>query len=364
MKLLSLNCRGYRNLTDICFAPQPGVNVIWGENAQGKTNLLEAIWLFTGGHSFRGARDSELIRRGGDSAVLSLHFFSEEREQTAELTFEGGRRKNQLNGIPLRSSAGLVGHVCAVIFSPEHIALVREGPAHRRAFLDTALCQIHPGYVRLLNRCQRTLTQRNALLKDIPRHRELADTLPIWDERLAVDGTAIMQQRERYLQPLAERAAAVYAGLSRGQEVLALRYQRSAENLREALRTGREHDIRQGFTGAGPHRDDMDITLDGAPARSFASQGQKRSIVLALKLAEAQILEQKTGEKPLVLLDDVLSELDGARQDYLLNHLTENQVFITCCEPAQALSLHGGGLFQVRNGTVSAARPEETPANG
>lgn len=359
MRVLSLHCRGYRNLQDVFFEPGPGVNVIWGQNAQGKTNLLEALWLFTGGRSFRGTKDSELVMHGTDKAELKLCFFSEEREQTAAVSIADGRRKAELNGIPLPSPGRLVGHIGAVIFSPEHVALVRGGPADRRVFLDTALCQIRPGYVRLLNRYQHTLSQRNALLKDIPRHRELEDTLPIWDARLVSDGETIVRARRRYLEHLAQEASKIYDGLSRGQEKLCLSYLCTANDFSASLRQERERDIRQGFTGTGPHRDDMEILLDGCAARSCGSQGQKRSIVLSLKLAEAKILEAVSKEKPAVLLDDVLSELDNSRQDYLLNHLSGCQVFITCCEPAQVQLLQVGKLFHTEAGTVIPGAPEE-----
>lgn len=354
MKVLSLRHAGYRNLEAGVFAPGEGVNVICGKNAQGKTNLLEALWLFTGGRSFRGVRDGDLIRRGEAQAKLALSFYRDDRAQEAALALVGNRRQASLNGVPLRSPGQLVGQVCAVIFSPEHIALVREGPAGRRAFLDGALCQIRPGYARLLGRYQRTLSQRNALLKDIPRHCELEDTLAVWDEKLVQDGARIVAQRTAYLELLGPAAAGQYSGLSHGRETLALSYQHSAPDLRAALRAGRRQDIRQGFTGAGPHRDDLNLLLDGENARSFGSQGQKRSIVLALKLGEAAILEARTGEKPLVLLDDVLSELDAGRQEYLLNHLAGCQVFITCCEPGQAARLRGGRVFAVEAGRVTA----------
>ncbi len=355
MKVLSLRHQGYRNLEPDTFFPGEGVNLICGPNAQGKTNLLEALWLFTGGRSFRGTRDSELVRRGEEQAKLTLSFYRDDREQEAQLTLSGGKRHASLNGVPLHSPGQLVGRICAVIFSPEHISLVREGPAGRRAFLDGALCQIRPGYVRLLNRYRRTLSQRNALLKDIPRHCELEDTLAIWDEKLVQDGAKIVAQRTAYLDLLRGIAAERYSGLSHGRETLSLTYRESAPDLRASLRAGRRRDIQQGFTGAGPHRDDFSMEINSENARAFGSQGQKRSIVLALKLAEAAILEERTGEKPLVLLDDVLSELDATRQEYLLNHLTDCQVFITCCEPGQAAQLRGGRLFSVQAGRVTAS---------
>jgi len=359
LRILSLCCRNYRNLQDVSFFPQPGVNVIWGQNAQGKTNLLEAVWLFTGGHSFRGTKDSELVQHGSSGARLQLRFYSQEREQSAEIFLENSRRRAELNGVALRSPGRLVGHIHAVVFSPEHLSLVREGPANRRNFLDAALCQLKPSYVHLLNRYQRTLSQRNALLKDIPRHRELEDTLPIWDTKLAADGTRIVAERKSYLKLLACTATSVYSGLSHGKETLRLSYSCTADDLGAALQKGRLRDIRQGFTGEGPHRDDMEILLDNASARSCASQGQKRSIVLALKLAEASTLGKSTGETPIILLDDVLSELDSSRQDYLLNHLSKCQVFITCCEPAQTQILQSGGLFRAENGMIKPEQPNK-----
>ncbi|ARP49414.1 MULTISPECIES: DNA replication/repair protein RecF [Caproicibacterium] len=359
MRIVSLSCRDYRNLAPLCFSPKPEGNVLWGQNAQGKTNLLEALWIFTGGRSFRGAKDSELVRHGAAGARLLLSFYSEEREQSAEIRIAGGRRQVLLNGIALHSPGELVGHVYAVIFSPEHLALVRGGPANRRSFMDAALCQMKPGYAGILSRYHRALSQRNALLKDIPRHWELEDTLPIWDARLVQDGERIVSQRKAFLSRLSVFASSVYAGLSHGAESLQIFYHASAPNFADNLQKEHKQDIRQGFTGAGPHRDDMVLQLNDSSARSYASQGQKRSIVLALKLAEAHILEECTGEKPAVLLDDVLSELDSARQDYLLNHLSQYQVFITCCEPQQAMNLHSGGLFRVENGMVTAAGPEK-----
>lgn len=353
MKVLSLRWRDYRNLQEGAMEPCAGMNVLYGGNAQGKTNVLEALWLFTGSHSFRGSRDAELPRHGAGQARLELRFYSEEREQEAAIRLENGRRYAALNGVPLRGAGQLCGRVGAVIFSPEHIALVREGPAGRRDFLDAALCQLRPGYVKLLNRYQHTLAQRNALLKDIVRHRELAETLPIWDERLCADGLRMVAQREAYVQRLAPMAGEIYAGLSQGAEALQLRYCRSAPDMAAALRAQAALDVQRGFTGAGPHRDELALLLDGQPARAFASQGQKRSIVLALKLAEARMLERLRGEKPLVLLDDVLSELDPRRQAYLLQNLSGCQTFLTCCEPGNTERMAGGALFQVEQGCVT-----------
>ena len=367
MKVLELRASGFRNLETLRFSPCGGLNAVTGENAQGKTNLLEAMWLFTGGRSFRGARDQELVRAGAQEARLSLTFFSGGREQRAELTLRGGARQAVLNGVPKRGMAELIGRFCAVVFSPEHLSLVKGGPAERRAFLDSALCQAKPSYAIAYARYRRTLNQRNALLKDIARHPELEDTLPIWDDRLCRSGAVLIRERHAYLERFAPRASAHYAGIAHGREELRLTYEPScggdmAESLRRALR----EDIRFGHTSVGPHRDDIGIEIGGMAARLYASQGQQRSAVLAMKLAEAAVLAEACGEEPVVFLDDVLSELDGSRQLYLLSSLSGRQSFLTGCElPLRAL---GGtaARFLVRGGAVSPAEaaPDEAEPAG
>lgn len=354
MKVLSLTARGFRNLEPLQFSPHEGLNVICGENAQGKTNLLEAMWLFTGGRSFRGAKDAELVRVGEEQAEIALSFFSQEREQTAGMTLRGGVRRASLNGVPKKGMAELVGRFCAVIFSPEHLSLVKGGPVERRAFLDSALCQVRPSYAALFSRYRHTLNQRNALLKDIARHAELLDTLPIWDERLCRYGEAIVRERRSYLERFSPLAAAHYEGISRGRERLELSYEPSfTGDLAQALRHARREDLRNGHTSVGPHRDDVSIQLSGMAARSFASQGQQRSAVLAMKLAEAGVLAQSCGEEPVVFLDDVLSELDAARQEYLLRQLHGRQVFLTGCElPGVIPESKDGGLFVMDRGVL------------
>lgn len=363
MKIQRIAFQQFRNLLPDELLPHEGMNVIYGQNAQGKTNLLEAIWLFTGGRSFRGSRDAELIAFGQEQARLELDFFSEEREQNAVLTIRGKKRAATINGVETGGVMELVGKVRAVIFSPEHLSLVKEGPALRRSFLDGAICQWKPVYTKLLFQYNRILQQRNALLKDIPRHAELLDTLDIWDEKLAQKGGALLRERTRYVQELTEPAARVYGGISQGREAFSLRYRSLysgegeapayAEAFREALGAARRDDLSAGFTTVGPHRDDLDIFVDGRDARAFASQGQQRSCVLALKLAEAELLEQLAGEPPVVLLDDVMSELDAGRQDYLLYQLGGRQVFMTCCELEAVARFSGGGRFQMEAGRLT-----------
>lgn len=367
MNIERLRFEHYRNLKDGELVPKPGINVIYGKNAQGKTNLLEGMWLFTGGRSFRGSKDSELVEFHQPQAKLTLDFFSEERKQRAELTIRNGRRAASLNGVEKKTASGLVGKFCAVIFSPEHLSLVKEGPAMRRAFIDSALCQIKPTYAKLLGLYTRTLNQRNSLLKDIPRNSALLATLEDWDRNLARYGGEIVKDRASYLQRLNLPAQQVYSGISQNQEEFASFYKCTfAENdaepntlatlLFHKLKETRKDDLAAGFTTVGPHRDDLEITVDGLSSRTYASQGQQRSIVLALKLAEAQVLGERLEEPPVVFLDDVMSELDAGRQDYLLNHLENKQVFITCCEPESVKRLIGGGRCEVSGGRVTVQK--------
>ena len=375
MYVTRLATKNFRNLADTEIFPCDGVNVIYGDNAQGKTNLLEGLWLFTGGHSFRGAKDAELPKITGSdgknslSASLALDFFTEERPQKAILNIENGRRNSVINGVQKKTGSALVGKVRAVIFSPEHLLLVKEGPQRRRSFIDGALCQIKPIYAGMLSTYNRALLQRNALLKDLYRFPELRDTLEVWDARLAKLGALVMAERKAYVKKLAPKAASIYEGISKGREALSVVYTPSVKELEEdfttsqaeeafldALRRVVSSDIKAGFTSYGPHRDDLDIFLNDLSARSFGSQGQQRSAVLALKLAEAETLAGISGETPIVLLDDVMSELDQSRQDYLLNHLHGRQVFITCCSPETVGLQETGKRFRIEAGTVT---PEE-----
>lgn len=364
MYIEQLEFENFRNLEDGKILPGKGINVIWGNNAQGKTNLLEAVWLFTGGHSFRGNKDSELPRLEGGAnasgARLTARFFSGCREQNAILKIEKGRRSCVINGVEKKTGSALVGKLCAVIFSPEHLQLIKDGPQKRRAFLDGAICQIKPSYAKALAGYNRALAQRNTLIKDIFRYPELKDTMDIWNERLVQFGTLVAGERIRYLEKLAPKAAEIYRGISKDREKLCVRYESSffqnpetmGEEFLEALKKAEKTDLKLGYTSVGPHRDDMELTLGGLSARTYGSQGQQRSVVLALKLSEADILEEASGEPPLVLLDDVMSELDRERQDYLLNHLSGRQIFITCCSPETVNLMEKGEAVYIEKGLI------------
>lgn len=376
MKVTSLKAVNFRNLNEITFLPSSGVNILCGDNAQGKTNIIEAIWLFTGARSFRGAKDAEFIGFEKKFCRLEFEFVGRGLKNNASLAISD-TKKAMLGGIKLDSAAGFAGNFCSVVFSPEHLELVKSGPMLRRRFIDSAITEILPRHEAANSEYRELLRQRNALLKDIPNHSELFDTLSVWDEKIIQIGARIVFTRLRYLKKLSEKARRIYDGIAEKPDFEAMNehlsleydaasslvYQYDLENAHEAvskiskkladcLKSQLSYDIDQGCTHAGPHRDDIEIKIGGKPAKLYASQGQQRSAVLALKLSEAQVLAEAIGESPVLLLDDVMSELDRFRQNYILNHIGDCQVFITCCDPSGLENLSGGSVFRVKNGTV------------
>lgn len=361
MKINSINIENFRNIEklDLDF---DDVNIIYGQNAQGKTNLIEAIYLFTGSKSFRGVKDRELIRFGCDFSKLKIDFESENRNQTAEIRIDG-KRTAYLNGIKKKSPSALGEELKAVIFSPVHLSMVKDGPSERRRFIDNALCQLKYNYRNVLKEYNRALSQRNMLLKDISKNSSLADMLYIWDKNLATTGAKIIYQRNKYVEALLPFAKEVFDGLSGGREEIDLVLKgpfdyrdlslKEIENkLLITFEKSRGSDFMNRITTAGPHRDDMEILINSKSARTYGSQGQQRSCVLALKLAEASLLKEMTQNEPLALLDDVMSELDITRQDYILNHIKNWQVFITCCDADTVLRLKKGKTFHIENGGI------------
>lgn len=367
MQVNRLTFEGFRNLQDGEFSPCSGVNVITGENAQGKTNLLEAIWLFTGGRSFRMAKDKELVGFDREDSRLTMDFFAAERDQTAEIHING-RRSAKLNGIAQSSAAKLAGIFCGVVFSPTHLSLIKGGPQERRHMMDAAYCQLRPAYVKALNDYNRILTQRNALCKGGSVGAGADELFDLWDRQLAQTGCLLIHSRQLYLKRMAPEARKIYDGLCGGKEDFDLQYHSTvpdttdrtageiAAKLYEELKKHRGDDLAAGFTTVGPHRDDLEVLIGGRCARHFASQGQQRSAVLAIKLAEATLLKDVTGERPIALLDDVMSELDTSRQDYILNHIQDWQVFITCCDSTTIFKLINGREFYMSGGKLSTEK--------
>lgn len=365
MKVNSLVIDQYRNIDHMEFHPVPGVNVIYGENAQGKTNLLESIWLFTGLRSFRGSKEKELVQFGKEKAILTMDYFNDVRDQIASVEI-AEKKKAVIGGIPYDSCSKLCGEFLATIFSPGHLSLVQGGPVERRKFINMALCQLRPNYGSKLTQYNRILQQRNVLLKDVTYHSELLDTLDIWDENLASLSAYIVAARKQYLIELMPYLEDFYEGISGGKEKISVSYaagkelegkteQELREEILEKLKENRKEDLMSKCTTVGPHRDDLSILLNDIPVKSFGSQGQQRSCALSLKMSEASLIQKLTGKQPVALLDDVMSELDSSRQDYILNHIEGWQVFITCCEPSSILlskTSDSGNLFELKGGSL------------
>lgn len=358
MKVKSLETLNFRNLEDgACFFDE-GVNVIFGNNAQGKTNLVECIWLFTGAKSFRGSRENDYIRFGEEFSAASMSFFSQGREQRAQIRF-GTERGVILNGVHQRAASGLSGSFCSVVFSPGDVSLISEGPSERRRFLDSTLSQIKPKYSAALGEYTRAIAQRAALLRDVKYHRDLEPLLDVYESAAASAGAYIVTTRKNYIDFISPSASQYYGGISGGKEELTLSYEPTGnetdtrEGLELSLKNSRSEDILTGNTSVGPHRDDMSVLINGAAARAFGSQGQKRSAALSLKLAEANTLMTFTNEPPVILLDDVMSELDSGRKKYILNSLGDRQIFITCCARGDLRGLKAGRTFKMKAGRLS-----------
>lgn len=364
MIITEYRAKDFRNMSDVCFNPDGRTNILFGENGQGKTNIIESIWLFTGCHSFRTHKYQEMIKTGKKEAGVKLFFDTQNIQNEAALRISNTKREFMLNGIPKDSPRRFLGEFRSVVFSPYSLSVIQDAPIERRKFLDIAVSMIKPAYVSHLIKYSKILANRNALLKQIAQGAADEDTLTAWDEELAKTGAKITLYRLSYVDNLASVAGEIYREISGGREQLKLEYFQSSrseaadeyemtENIFIALQKNRSQDIRRLFTSVGPHKDDLSIQLDGMASRSFASQGQQRSCALSLKLGEAYIIKDASGEYPVVLLDDVMSELDRQRQGFLMEYLKDWQVFITCCDAGHFSKLSSCKTFRVENGTVT-----------
>ncbi len=357
-----IEIKGYRNLKDIKTEFSPDINIIYGENAQGKTNFIEAVWMLSGGKSFRGTKDRDMIGFENEDFRIEGNVTDGEREEKITVACSKTNPKFQSRlaklahgefGVPSR----IAGNFYRVIFSPVHLNIVSGGPALRRKFADACLCQLYPKFIDNYRKYNHVLNQRNSFLKNIKKYDEgqkeaVFDSL---DMSLSALGYEIYKMRVEFCELMQEFAGKYYREISGGREKLTFVYKdmgKSREEIFNSLQNTRQRDIILGYTGVGVHREDIEILLNDMPAKEYASQGQQRSIVIAMKLAEGDIMEQSTGVKPVVLLDDVLSELDFSRQDYLLNNIRGRQVLITSCDEGR-ISLSESKKFYVENGRVS-----------
>ncbi len=340
----------FRNIKQAEVSFLPGVNVLYGDNAQGKTNLLEAIYFASIGKSFRGQHQNEVISFGEDSAMISLDYHGCGRDQNVTMRLFAGRTRTiEKNKVRIGRMSELVGGFRAVLFSPEHLSLIKDGPAERRQFLDIAISAAEPLYLASLQRYARILKQRNALIKSAEKNpADFHSTVDIWSRQLAQEGAFLAKARERYVKKAASYVSEAFIEMTGGGETPTLVYKgpcgRELENYEDTaateaalyhkLSTNHEKELGAEATLYGIHKDDVEIFLNGKEARLYCSQGQQRSLALALKLAEGEICRADCGEYPVFLFDDVLSELDSGRREYLLQKLSGKQVILTTCEKA------------------------------
>ncbi len=365
MHLCELSLRGFRNYEQLEFTAQPGVNLIVGDNAQGKTNLLESIVYLGSGKSFRTQKNAELIRFGADFADITGKIYAQEREQTLRTVLFPGHRPRQLyrNGVKKKTAADFSGVLSTVLFCPEDLMVLKTGAAARRRLGDQALCQLRPNYDAALTEYNRILEQKSRILKDRFDHPQLLELLPDYNQRLCQVGALLISYRARFYASLGETASAYHGQFSGGSEDCALSYKtvstvqdpmeslaKLTEDLQEHLQSHAKAELESGQCLTGPHKDDFDVTLSGLSVKSFGSQGQTRTAAISLKLAQRELMRRESGEEPVLLLDDVLSELDPGRQDFVLNQITSGQVFITCCEPGRFTKL--GQTIKIRKGQI------------
>lgn len=368
-----ITVRNFRNIEDASVSFCDGVNVLVGENAQGKTNLLEGIFYSSVGRSFRVASTSQLIKFGCEAAEISLDFQDRKREQNITVRiYKDKRRHIEKNGIRAEKLSDIVGSFRAVLFCPEHLSLIKDGPSERRAYLDMAISRIYPFYIYSLQKYNNALKQRNALIKNALTDRQtFDDTVEFWNEQLATEAAVITDMRSEFVKRAEKHIVKFFSEMTDGGEKPKVSY-KGCPGLKDCdysdrekvkntylslLSSSYEREIASGVTLFGVHRDDLDITLNGKNARIYASQGQQRSLALSLKLAEGEICCEETQDEPVFLFDDVLSELDASRRDYLVNKMQGKQVIITTCEPDALESVISGNKIYVKNGTYARVSP-------
>lgn len=376
MIIESLELKNYRNYRELSLSFDPGTNLLYGDNAQGKTNILEALYYCASAKSHRGSKDKEIIRFGEEEAHVKLLLRKRDVPYRIDMHLKMNSAKGiAVNGLPIRRASELFGILNAVLFSPEDLNIIKNGPADRRRFMDLELCQLDRSYVHALVSYNRALVQRNRLLKDISFQPELRETLDLWDAQLVNYGSQLIRARREFLTRLNPVIGPIHSGLTGGKEEISVIYDSNTDEQEfgSSLTRARESDLRQKITSVGPHRDDIGFfvkrtdaedqsaavprDLRGMDLRRFGSQGQQRTAALSLKLSEIGLMEQATGESPVLLLDDVLSELDTDRQKQLLKTISRIQTVITSTGMENLLGkdFRIDRTFEVRNGAVHEA---------
>lgn len=359
MYIKEIELKDFRNYKELRTSFSKNVNIFLGNNAQGKTNLLEGIYLNAMAKSFKTTKDKELIRFGEEFCkIKTIAFFDDDEHSTEIVINKEGKKGVKLDGVKINRTSELLERIFIIIFSPEDLKIVKDEPEKRRKFIDRELCQIKPGYYNDLNNYKRVLKQRNTYLKE---DRIESSILDIWDHELARYGSKVIERRNEFIKRINEISKEIHKNISGGKENLELNYEPNISfsselesDFYEIISSTRNDDIRNRTTGRGPHKDDLKISADGIDLRKYGSQGQQRTAALSLKLSEIKLIEEEMGEKPILLLDDVLSELDNDRQNFLIHSLGGNQLFITTTDISGkvARQLPEGKVFKITSGQI------------
>ena len=360
MIIKSIELSNFRNYESLNIQFDRGTNILYGDNAQGKTNILEAAYLSGTTKSHKSSKDKEMIRFNCEEAHIRTIVEKNEKEYQIDMHLRSrGSKGVAVNKIPIKKASDLFGILNIVFFSPEDLNIIKEGPAERRRFLDSELCQLDKLYLSDLTKYNKILNQRNKLLKDINFRPDLMETLSVWDMQLVETGKRIIQRRKIFIEELNEIIGQIHSNISGGKEHLILKYEPNIDDIffGDELIKAKQKDLKLCQTTVGPHRDDMLFSVNGIDIRKFGSQGQQRTSALSLKLSEIEIVKKSIHNTPVLLLDDVLSELDSNRQNYLLNSISDIQTIITCTGLEEFVKnrFQINKVFKVINGKVGEA---------
>lgn len=350
-----LSLKNFRNIKSLSLEPGKGTNIFCGDNAQGKTNIMEAIYMCAAGRSHRTHIEKELIRFGEDDAHIRMLCRKENYSDRIDIHLKNSAKKGAaINGIDIKKLGELFGTVNVVFFGPEDLTLVKEGPNMRRKFMDMEMCQVSNVYYYNLHQYYKALRQRNELLKK-QANIDIA-MLEVWDDQLVNYGVKLVAARKIFLSELSEKANKIHSEITKGKESLTVNYKPSVNesNFAEKMKSNHSRDIHFGTTHSGIHKDDIVFCINGINARSYGSQGQQRTTCLSVKLAEVEMIREKTGSQPILLLDDVLSELDRSRQMYIISNLNNIQTFITCTGIDEVIGsvADKSNVYRVKNGVI------------
>ena len=357
MIIKSLELADFRNYGALTIGFDKGTNILYGDNAQGKTNILEAIYVSATTKSHKGSKDKDIVNFEKEEAHIRTYLEKEDVEVRVDMHIRKNKSKGiAIDGQKIKKAADLLGLLNVVFFSPEDLSIIKNGPAERRRFADMELCQLDSFYLYNLNHYNKIINQRNKLLKDMFMNPALKETLNIWDSQLVSYGSKVIERRSQFASQLCEIIGEIHKKLSGGKEELIIKYEPDVliEDFESKMKMNQEKDIRLKQTSTGPHRDDFSFIINGIDIRKFGSQGQQRTAALSLKLSEIELVKKMTKDMPVLLLDDVLSELDSNRQNYLLNSIGNIQTIITCTGLDEFINnrFEINKIFKVTNGSV------------